>query len=89
MTEIGVGITLLPHAVRELTRKELPAQEAAGYDMFRRRPVLRWFEERADVEVRWVAPRYLPDWMRWVVEVPGVREVLTWNVAIVFARPEA
>jgi SAM-dependent methyltransferase len=52
-------------------------------------PVLQWFEERRDVEVIWVAPRYLPDWMHWIVRLPGVREFLTWNIVIVFRRRAA
>jgi SAM-dependent methyltransferase len=31
-------------------------------------------------------PRYLPDWASGVVRLPGVREVLTWNVVLVL-RP--
>ncbi len=48
--------------------------------------VLGWFEHRTDVEVLWVGPRYLPDWMRWIVRVPVLREVVTWNLAVVFRR---
>ena len=48
--------------------------------------VLRWFDDRPDVEVLWVGPRYLPEWMRWIVRVPAVREVVTWNLAVVFRR---
>jgi glycosyltransferase involved in cell wall biosynthesis/SAM-dependent methyltransferase len=48
--------------------------------------VMRWFRERSDVEVCWVGPRYLPEWMRWIVRVPLVREVLTWNLVVVFRR---
>jgi len=66
-----------------------PPKNKFGTSLFRLdlAPVLRWFEEHDGVEVLSVAPRYLPDWMRWVVKVPGVREVVTWNVAIVFTRP--
>jgi glycosyltransferase involved in cell wall biosynthesis/SAM-dependent methyltransferase len=48
--------------------------------------VLRWFRDRPDVEVLWVGPRYLPEWMRWIVNVPIVREVVTWNLVVVFRR---
>jgi SAM-dependent methyltransferase len=48
--------------------------------------VLRWFRERSDIEVVWVGPRYLPEWMRWIVKVPIVREVVTWNLVVVFRR---
>jgi hypothetical protein len=30
-----------------------------------------------------VFPRYHPRWARWVVRVPGLREVAAWNVVIV------
>ena len=31
-------------------------------------------------------PRYYPDWMRWLVAVPVVREVATWNLLLVLRR---
>lgn len=51
--------------------------------------VLRWTRARERdgvVDVVAVLPRYHPDWARWVVTVPGAREVLTWNLAVVL-RP--
>src|SRR5262249_1814438 len=48
--------------------------------------VLRWFDARADLEVLWAGPRYLPEWSRGIVKVPGVREVVTWNLVVVFRR---
>jgi SAM-dependent methyltransferase len=30
-----------------------------------------------------VLPRYHPSWARWVVHVPGLREVVAWNVVLV------
>lgn len=48
--------------------------------------VLRWFEAREDLEVVWVGPRYLPEWARAIVRVPGAREVVTWNLVVVFRR---
>ncbi|HEY1737251.1 MAG TPA: glycosyltransferase [Acidimicrobiia bacterium] len=48
--------------------------------------VLRWFRDRDDVEMLWVGPRYLPEWMRWITHAPGVREVVTWNLVVVFRR---
>jgi SAM-dependent methyltransferase len=77
------------YAVRRYERHYgRPPKNAYGSTLYRLDigPVLRWFRERDDVEVRWVAPRYLPDWMRWIVDVPGAREFLTWNIAIVFTR---
>jgi SAM-dependent methyltransferase len=31
-------------------------------------------------------PRYYPRWMRWVLLVPGLREVATWNLLLVMRR---
>jgi arabinofuranan 3-O-arabinosyltransferase len=31
-------------------------------------------------------PRYYPRWLRWVVEVPVARELLTWNLLVVLRR---
>lgn len=62
-----------------------------GRTLFRTsvKQVLRWTRARerdGSVEVVDVLPRYHPGWARWVVSVPGVREVLTWNLAVVL-RP--
>ena len=46
--------------------------------------VLKWFAARDDLDVLWVGPRYLPEWMRWVDKVPGIREVITWNLVVIF-----
>jgi SAM-dependent methyltransferase len=48
--------------------------------------VLDWFRARGDVEVVWMAPRYWPDWLRWVAHIPLVREVGNWNTLIIFRR---
>jgi SAM-dependent methyltransferase len=45
--------------------------------------MMRWARKRDDVEVVRVMPRYHPSWARWVVHVPGVREVAVWNLALV------
>jgi glycosyltransferase involved in cell wall biosynthesis/SAM-dependent methyltransferase len=50
--------------------------------------VMRWFEERSDLEVLWAGPRYWPTWARTIVKVPGVREVITWNLVVIFRRHE-
>jgi SAM-dependent methyltransferase len=51
--------------------------------------MLRWLrraQAQGLVEVVEVLPRYHPRWARWVVHVPVIREVLTWNAVLVF-RP--
>ena len=51
--------------------------------------MMRWLDRaRAEgrVEVVEVLPRYHPAWARWVVRVPGVREVVSWNAVIVVRK---
>lgn len=45
--------------------------------------MLRWARRRPDVEVVHVLPRYHPSWARWLVHVPGLREIAVWNLALV------
>lgn len=48
--------------------------------------MLRWKDAQVAagrVEVVEVLPRYHPRWVRWVVRVPAVREVATWNLLLV------
>lgn len=49
--------------------------------------MLRWLAAQDDrVEVLDVIPRYHPSWAAWVVRVPGLREVATWNLLLVLRR---
>jgi SAM-dependent methyltransferase len=48
--------------------------------------VLRWAHESGDVRVVDAFPRYYPAWCRPLVHLPGVREVLTWNLGLVLER---
>ncbi len=50
---------------------------------------LRWARAAAaagQVEILALEPRYHPWWARWVLRVPGLREVVTWNLAIVMRK---
>ncbi|MEH0985990.1 class I SAM-dependent methyltransferase [Micromonospora sp. CPCC 205556] len=47
---------------------------------------LRWARGNRQVEVLDALPRYHPWWARWVVRVPGVREVASWNFVLVLRR---
>ncbi len=47
---------------------------------------IRWARSRRDVDVVAIVPRYLPWWARWTVHVPLLREVVTWNLAIVLRK---
>jgi SAM-dependent methyltransferase len=46
------------------------------------RPVLKIVERLPTVEVVRAEPRHYPSWMRWVVKVPLLNEVLTQNLAL-------
>ena len=48
--------------------------------------VLRIIASRDDVELLRLFPRYHPRWAWWTVQVPIVRELLTWNAAFVIRR---
>jgi len=50
--------------------------------------MLRWVRREADagrVADLIVLPRYHPRWAQWVIRVPGVREVASWNSVIVMS----
>lgn len=47
---------------------------------------VRMVRAHPDVDVVAAVPRYYPDWMRWLVAVPVLREVLTWNLLLVLRR---
>jgi SAM-dependent methyltransferase len=47
---------------------------------------LRWARRCPDVDVVATFPRYHPWWATWVVRVPGLREIVSWNLVIVMRR---
>jgi SAM-dependent methyltransferase len=47
---------------------------------------LRWARRCPDVELVTAFPRYHPWWARWVVAVPGLREIVSWNLVLVLRR---
>jgi SAM-dependent methyltransferase len=47
---------------------------------------LRWAGTVPDCDLVDAFPRYHPWWARWVVRVPGVREVASWNLALVWTK---
>jgi SAM-dependent methyltransferase len=47
---------------------------------------LRWAVANGAVEVVDARPRYLPTWSRTLLRVPGLRELLTWNLLLVLRR---
>lgn len=49
-------------------------------------PMVRWArkaERAGQVTVVDIFPRYHPSWAHWVMAVPGLREVVSWNAVIV------
>ncbi len=76
-------------AVERYTRKYgVEPKNKFGTSLFRLSvsEVQAWFAERSDVDLLWHGSRYLPEWARWIVKVPGAREIVTWNYALVFRR---
>jgi SAM-dependent methyltransferase len=49
-------------------------------------PVLRALRARADIAIVDARPRYYPPWCRPLLRIPGVREVVTWNLMLVMRR---
>jgi SAM-dependent methyltransferase len=47
---------------------------------------LRWARNCPDVDVVATFPRYHPWWAAWVIAVPGLREIVSWNLVIVMRR---
>jgi SAM-dependent methyltransferase len=48
--------------------------------------MLRWARRCSTVDVVDKLPRYHPRWGRWVVQVPGLRELAVWNLMLVLRR---
>lgn len=47
---------------------------------------LAWADQQQDSVVVERLPRYLPKWSWWVLRVPVLREVVTWNLALVLRK---
>jgi SAM-dependent methyltransferase len=47
---------------------------------------LRWARRQDGADVVHVLPRYNPWWSRWLLRVPVVREVVTWNLVLVLRK---
>jgi SAM-dependent methyltransferase len=48
--------------------------------------MIRWVRGCSDADVVDLRPRYLPAWMKPIVRVPLLREVVTWNLLIVLRK---
>jgi len=77
------------YAARRYARKQgHPPKNVFGESLFRITAgrMIRWAKQRRDagrVEILDVVPRYHPNFGKWVVHVPGVREIVTWNLVLV------
>jgi SAM-dependent methyltransferase len=47
---------------------------------------MRWARTQDEFEVVALSPRYLPDWLRWILVVPVLRELVTWNLWMMLRR---
>lgn len=47
---------------------------------------LHWASRQTAAEVVDITPRYNPRWSRWMVRVPVLREVVTWNLVLVLRK---
>lgn len=47
---------------------------------------IRWARSRDGAEVIDIIPRYLPSQLFWIAAVPALREVVTWNVALILRK---
>ena len=75
-------------AVRYERRHGTEPKNLYGKSLFARYvgPVMRMVRTRADVDLVEALPRYYPGWMAWIVRVPGVRELATWNLLVLMRR---
>ncbi|MDA8371281.1 MAG: class I SAM-dependent methyltransferase [Nocardiopsaceae bacterium] len=48
--------------------------------------MLAWTRGRDDIDVVDILPRYLPVWLKPIVRVPGLREIITWNLLLVLRK---
>lgn len=75
-------------ARRYEARAGTPAKNRFGVSLFAVSvgDALRWARGATDARLIRAVPRYHPWWARWVVEVPGVREVVTWNLVLILEK---
>jgi len=49
-------------------------------------PVLALLRQRKDIAVVEARPRYYPRWCTFLIHLPGLRELLTWNLLVILRR---
>jgi SAM-dependent methyltransferase len=73
------------YAAKRYERKNgKPPGNLYGTSMFRCDvgQVLKIVRRLDDVQIVREEPRYFPSWLHWIISVPGLREVATWNLAV-------
>ncbi len=65
-----------------------PPKNVFGESMFPTHvaPALRWARRQPGARLLEAIPRYLPSWTDPLLSVPGLREVLTWNLTLILRR---
>ena len=66
----------------------VPPKNRFGTSLFARHAgaTLRELRRRNGLEIVAVLPRYYPRWVSWLVRVPGLRELLAWNLLVIARR---
>jgi SAM-dependent methyltransferase len=49
-------------------------------------PLLRWAHRWDKVDIAEAVPRYYPSWCNWLVRVPVLRELATWNLLLILRK---
>jgi SAM-dependent methyltransferase len=78
------------YAARRYERKNgKPPKNVYGTSMFAASVTegRRWLASRPDLKVLDARPRYLPAWTSFLLRVPGLRELVTWNLWLVVRKP--
>ena len=76
-------------AARRYTRRHgHPPKNVFGQSLFAVSVAdgLRWAQRADGANIIGAMPRYGPGWADWIVKVPAVREIVTWNLALVLRR---
>jgi SAM-dependent methyltransferase len=81
---LGAGFA----ARRYISRYGHQPKHSVGRNLYRVHigPVLRLMRSRPDVEILDAMPRYYPRWCRFVLRIPAVRELVTWNLLLIVRR---
>lgn len=77
------------YAIKRYTRKHgHPPKNRLGENLFAVSVAwgMEWAKQHPDVEILEARPRYLPRWCRFIVHVPGLRELASWNLLLVLRR---